>query len=391
MGHIAPASARRLVEEGIVTGLALDPDSKEEHCDACIYARATRQPVPKLRISPQASDFGDEIHSDVWGPSQVSTRRGRRFFITFTDDATRYTVAYLLPAKGDAFNAYRSFEAWARTQNLCNAIKVLRSDRGGEYLSAAFDKHLADTGTAHRLTAHDSPHLNGIAERLNRTLMEKVRALLHTSGLPHSLWGEALRHSTWLKNRTSTRALGGKTPWQALYHAPPNLAGLKRFGETVWVHDPTGSKLDVRAWEGRWLGFDVESHAHRVYCPAKATVAVERNVYFGAAQQLEGEHIDVPSSSDFRELPAASQPPAAPAQQAPAAPPAPAPVPPQATALPRRAPAPPPPPRVPACHPALSASFSPASAWPPRVHLTQPFHAASLSRAASPKRMRSTT
>ena len=57
MGHIAPASARRLVEDGMVTGLALDLDSKEEHCNACIYAHTTHQPVPKLRISEQASNF----------------------------------------------------------------------------------------------------------------------------------------------------------------------------------------------------------------------------------------------------------------------------------------------------------------------------------------------
>ena len=126
----------------------------------------------------------------------MSTRRGRRFFITFTDDATRYTITFLLAHKGDALNAYRSFEAWARTQNLCAAIKVLRSDRGSEYLSAAFDKHLADAGTARRLTVHDTPQLNGVAERLNRTLMEKVRALLHTSGMLQNLWGEALHHST---------------------------------------------------------------------------------------------------------------------------------------------------------------------------------------------------
>jgi len=61
--------------------------------------------------------------------------------------------------------------------------------------------------------------------------------LLHMAGLPQNMWGEALCHSTWLKNRTSTWALGGKTPWQALYGTPPNLSGLKRFGEAVWVHN----------------------------------------------------------------------------------------------------------------------------------------------------------
>lgn len=51
MGHIAPASARKLVENGLVTGIALDPNSREEHCEACIFAYATREPVPKPRVS----------------------------------------------------------------------------------------------------------------------------------------------------------------------------------------------------------------------------------------------------------------------------------------------------------------------------------------------------
>ncbi len=99
LGHIAPASARALVEKGLVTGVKLDPDSREAQCDACLFARATRKPVPKVRVGPQAQCFGEEVHSDVWGPSPVATKRGCRYFVTFTDDATRYTVTYILRTK----------------------------------------------------------------------------------------------------------------------------------------------------------------------------------------------------------------------------------------------------------------------------------------------------
>jgi transposase InsO family protein len=303
MGHIAPKSIRKLVESGLVTGLALDPNSREEHCEACLYARAIRKPVPKVRVSPQARHFGDEIHTDVGGPTRVASRGGRRFYITFTDDATRFTLAYLLPVKSDALTLYKRFEAWAITQGHCTAIKVLRSDRGGEYIGDEFNAHLANAGTARRLTAHDTPQLNGIAERLNRTLWEKVRALLHMANLPQNMWGEALRHANWLKNHSSTRALGGITPWQALYGSPPNLSNLKRFGETVWVHNADGSKLDPRAREGRWLGFDVESRAHRIYWPTNRSVSVERNVYFAPAARLEGEQMDVPTSNSSESEP----------------------------------------------------------------------------------------
>ena len=137
------------------------------------------------------------------------------------------------------------------------------------------------------------------------------------------MWGEALRHSTWLENRTSTRALGGKTPWQALYGTPPNLSRLKRFGEAVWVHDPNGSKLDPRAREGRWIGFNVESHGHRVYWPTNKTVSVERSVHFAAADRLEGEKMDVPSSKALMSEPLAAPSPATPTPAPDEAPPSP--------------------------------------------------------------------
>jgi len=65
LGHIVVASARKLVESGGVTGIDLDPSSEERDCDTCIFARATRLPVPKTRIGPPAQHFGDEIHTDV--------------------------------------------------------------------------------------------------------------------------------------------------------------------------------------------------------------------------------------------------------------------------------------------------------------------------------------
>jgi len=72
MGHIVPTSVRKLVEDRLVTGIVLDPELHEEHCDTCIYVHAAHQPVLKVYISKQASHFGDEIHTDVWGPAPVS-------------------------------------------------------------------------------------------------------------------------------------------------------------------------------------------------------------------------------------------------------------------------------------------------------------------------------
>lgn len=75
MGHIAPSTACKLIDSGAVTGVKIDPESKESHCDACLYVRMTRKPIPSVRIRPPAENFSDEIHTDVWGPSRTATRR----------------------------------------------------------------------------------------------------------------------------------------------------------------------------------------------------------------------------------------------------------------------------------------------------------------------------
>src|ERR1700722_10683107 len=81
--------------------------------------------------------------------------------------------------------------------------------------------------------------------------------------LPKFLWGEAVKHAIWLKNRTATRALpNSKTPYEMLYGKKPNLAGLREWGMKVWVHDDSGTKLDGRSRIGRWIGFEEGRNAH---------------------------------------------------------------------------------------------------------------------------------
>jgi len=91
------------------------------------------------------------------------------------------------------------------------------------------------------------PEENGVAERLNHTLLEKVHAMLHGVQLPKSLWREALAHATWLKNRNSTKALEQTMPLQGLTGMKPDLSKLHEWGRRVIVHDTTNSKLSRQA------------------------------------------------------------------------------------------------------------------------------------------------
>ena len=90
--------------------------------------------------------------------------------------------------------AYKRYEAYLLQQKGIH-IKKLHTDRGGEYLSNEFSNYLASQGTVRNLTIHDMPEHNRVTERLNRTLLEKVQAMLHPDGLPKFLWGEAIKHA----------------------------------------------------------------------------------------------------------------------------------------------------------------------------------------------------
>lgn len=134
--------------------------------DHVCTAKATWKSIPKEREGKRAKDFGREIHSDLWGPAPVETKQKKHYYITFTDDKTRFTALYLLVKKSDAFEMYLEFEQWCETQ-LGAHIKVLHIDRGGKYMSDKFIAHLKAHRTVQKLTVHDTPQHNSVAERQN--------------------------------------------------------------------------------------------------------------------------------------------------------------------------------------------------------------------------------
>ena len=290
LGHVSYDSIKRLVTKGLVRGIKLDLESKPSFCSSCEWGKGHRKAIARFREDGNANAVGEEVHSDIWGPASVETINHKEYFISFTDDYSRFMIIYLIRKKSEAFDYYRRYEAWLGTQYHA-IIWRLHTDRGGEYRSQEFDAHLELKGTIRRLTVHDTPEYNGVSERLNRTLIEKVRAMLHESQLPKFLWGEALNHAVYLKNRTWTRALKDTTPFEVLTGSKPDLSNTHQWGCHVWVHDTDGTKLDGRAKEGRWVGLDEESCAHWIYWAEKRSVTVERSVTFVPNKVSVGENV----------------------------------------------------------------------------------------------------
>ncbi|CDF39896.1 unnamed protein product [Chondrus crispus] len=154
-----------------------DNDCIPGKCSACVYGKATRSVIPKERSSRRAYFCLDLVHSDVCGPLEVQSIGGAKYFITFIDDHSNWSVVYPMHHKSEAFERYKMFAQLAQTHT-GRKIKVLRTDRSGEYLSTEFKSFLIANGTQHQMTTAYTPEQNGVAERLNRTLVNLVRSML---------------------------------------------------------------------------------------------------------------------------------------------------------------------------------------------------------------------
>ena len=198
LGHISSAAIRHAVLKDFITGINLDENLKMDFCDACAKAKSTWLLYPQ-ESETRAEKYGDYIHWDLWGPTSVKSLNGHFYIATRIDDATRETRLYFQEKKSETFNSYKKDEAYIETQT-GNRIKTVCSDRGGEFLSNQFVQYQDSQGTVRKLTIHDSPSQNGVAERGMRTRAEWACTLLISSRLPHFLWEEAMKHSTWLQN-----------------------------------------------------------------------------------------------------------------------------------------------------------------------------------------------
>jgi hypothetical protein len=121
--------------------------------------------------------IGCDIHTDVCGPMGFVARGGFQYFITFTDNFSRYGYIYQMRHKSESFEKFKGFQNEEQNQ-LDKIIKFPRSDHGGGYLSFEFIDHLKQCEIIPQLTPPEMPQWNGVPERINQTLLDMVRSMM---------------------------------------------------------------------------------------------------------------------------------------------------------------------------------------------------------------------
>ena len=144
-------------------------------------------------------------------------------------------------------------------------LKCIRTDNGGEYTSNDFNAYCSKHGIRHELTEPGTPQHNGVAERMNRTIVERVRCMLRMAKLPKAFWGEAVRVACYLLNRSPSVPLGFDIPEKVWSGKDPSYAHLKVFGCKAFLHVPKEqrSKLDSKATPCIFVGYGDEEFGYR--------------------------------------------------------------------------------------------------------------------------------
>lgn len=282
LGHAAISTTKKLVDGNAVLGkLPITRKAGEkcdDSCEICLNSkmhRATFKPKSKHTKSRL-----EVLHSDVIGPFRVTSPGGARFAVTLIDDFTGYGQIYPIQYKSDVQSVLE--EAIYRLQTQTGVkVKALRTDRGTEYLKMF--PFLRREGIEHQISAAYTPEQNGRAERYNRSILEKMRAMLLQFSLPKMLWAESAKVAAYVHNFIP-KAGKQVTPYEDMFEVKPSLEHLRVFGCMATVHIPAvkRDKLDATGETCMFVGYTEGGNNYRLlsWSTGKLKLIESANVVF---------------------------------------------------------------------------------------------------------------
>jgi Reverse transcriptase (RNA-dependent DNA polymerase)/gag-polypeptide of LTR copia-type/GAG-pre-integrase domain/Integrase core domain len=233
-GHTNYDYVKQLFTKDMVTGMKLTHMSKPDPiCEPCLAGKMHANPFPTSQS--RATQPLELVHIDLKGPIQVKSIGGYQYWVQFVDDCTRFKCGLGLRKKSETFAAFLQFKAYA--ENLHDAkIKVIREDKGSEFMSNEFNQYCIDNGIERQHTVRNRPQQNGDVERANRTVSDQVTSMLNEANLPVQFWFHAFVALLHVLNRTPTAPLPGATPYEAWHRNKPDVSHIRVWGCLAYVH-----------------------------------------------------------------------------------------------------------------------------------------------------------
>lgn len=248
-------------------------------CESCIKGKMTRKSFPK-KAENKTMDILDIVVSDVCGPLQTESVGGSKYFVTFIDVHSRYCEIFFIKQKSEVFGKLKEFVERVSNQ-FKKKPKVIRSDRGSEYINKDIQEYLVNNGIKFECTVGYAPEQNGIAERKNRSLMEAARTMLFESGMSNCWWAEAIYAANNIQNRLVTSGKK-KSPHELYFNEKPRFNDIHTFGCDAYVMIPKEKrrKLDPKAYKVKYLSVDSNSKGYRLANMSTRKVEISREVKF---------------------------------------------------------------------------------------------------------------
>jgi transposase InsO family protein len=294
LGHSSADSVRLLFGNKLVTGVdceAISTSLRESattgplECDSCTIGKAARKPFKPSTIKSKRPL--QLIHTDLTGPfNKAGAHSGGRYVLVVVDDYSRFVWVRVLNTKDSStvLTVLQEYKAWAEARQHTHGHRLLaiRCDGGGEFHSTASLEWYAEHGIEVQTTAPHTSQTNGVAERMHRTIMDKVRTVLSSASMPAAFWPEAVKYVAHTINRLPSRSLGNTTPFELWTGQKPDISHLRPFGCVAFRHIPAQDrhKLSDRSRECAMIGYTGNKQAYILWDPVAQRAVVSRDIQF---------------------------------------------------------------------------------------------------------------
>lgn len=241
-------------------------------------AKCTRLSFPVS--TSKTSKIFELLHIDVWGKYKTPTYNNQSYFLTIVDDYSRATWAILLQNKGETTQKLKTFIKEAQNQFDTN-VKIIRTDNGTEFINSKLQNLLKELGIRHQLSCPYTSQQNSVVERKHRHILDIARCLMFQSATPDIYWGECIKITCYLINRTPSPIINNETPYFRLFQKEPSYENLMVFGCLCFfkTNRPT-KKFKPRAIKGVILGYSTQSKGYKVLDLENNDIHITRDVTF---------------------------------------------------------------------------------------------------------------
>ena len=239
--------------------IGLNLSVKNNATNYCGDCKQGKQHKSKMNSTTVTVKKGAVIHYDVSGKMSTRSIGDSMYYVTFIEEFSRYITVVSIATKREVLKQIKKFHIWFECKHDCK-IKSLHCDGGGEYVGC--DTYLSEHGIERVSIPPYTPELNGLAERVKRTLMESARAMMFHGKLLVAFWAEAIVHTADIRNRFICLRSVRKTAYELRKNTKPRVDHLRVFGSLAWAFVPKeqGRKLDVKSEEGAVIDCFENSH-----------------------------------------------------------------------------------------------------------------------------------